>query len=144
MKIILLLTLLISQISFAGLKCGTKEGMLNQLASTFIIPDQFPPETPVLRDLFEDSGLYESCHDVVDLGAACSEHDRCYEQQLGKSRCDDRLQDQWVKTCKKVYPFSLHPCQYYCTWVVKTLSEAQRFDENGFCPSCDAYEAAGS
>jgi hypothetical protein len=127
----------------SGELCGSKEGFLNQLTSTFIIPDYFPPETEALRELFSEAD-YQKCQNlaVVPLGRSCLQHDLCYEHQLGKEKCDKTLQDMWVKQCRAVYyklAMDHYTCRLACESFVKIMSEAQRYDSQGFCPSCDAY-----
>lgn len=130
----------------SGELCGSKEGFLNQLTSTFIIPDYFPPETEALRELVSEAD-YQKCHRlaVVPLGLSCLQHDRCYEQNLGKEQCDKTLQDMWVKQCRATYyklAMDHYTCRLACESFVKLMSEAQRYNSKGFCPSCDAYNSS--
>ena len=127
----------------SGELCGSKEGLLNQITSAFIIPDYFPPETDALRELVSDAD-YRKCHRLaaVSLGSACQKHDTCYEQQLGKEQCDKTLQDMWVKECRSTYyklAIDHYTCRLACESFVKLMSEAQRYDSEGVCPSCEAY-----
>lgn len=127
----------------SGELCGSKEGFLNQLTSTFIIPDYFPPETEALRELVSEVD-YQKCHRiaVVPLGLSCLQHDHCYEQRLEKEQCDKTLQDLWVKQCRATYyklAMDHYTCRLACESFVKILSEAQRYDSQGVCPSCEAY-----
>ncbi len=145
----LFLTLFFSLIaanSLAGEFCGSKEGYINQLASTFLIPDQFPPETDALRSLVSEAD-YRKCLRlaVVNLGESCLAHDKCYEQQLDKDQCDSSLQDSWVNACRKTYyklAVDHYTCRLACESFVKLMSEAQRYNGQGFCPSCAAYSNA--
>lgn len=128
---------------YAGESCGSKEGYLNQLTSQFLIPDSFPPETELLRSLISDADL-ERCEriNVISLSASCEAHDGCYEQRFDKNSCDKSLQDSWVKSCRSSYyklTFESQGCRLACESFVKLMSEAQRYDGNGFCPSCEAY-----
>jgi hypothetical protein len=127
----------------SGELCGSKEGILNQLTASFLIPDYFPPETEALRELVSDAD-YQKCQRlaVVSLGSACQKHDACYEQQLGKEQCDRTLQDNWVKVCRATYyklAIDQYTCRLACESFVKLMSEAQRYDSQGLCPSCEAY-----
>jgi hypothetical protein len=132
--------------AFSGESCGSKEGILNQLTSSFLIPDYFPPETEALRGLVSDAD-YQKCQRlaVASLGSACQKHDACYEQQLGKEQCDRTLQDNWVKACKATYyklAIDHYTCRLACESFVKLMSEAQRYDSQGVCPSCEAYNSS--
>lgn len=137
--------LLTSANARSGELCGSKEGYLNQLASSFLIPDFFPPEKDALRDLVSEAD-YRKCQSiaVVPLGIACQQHDRCYEQQTGKNQCDQTIQDNWVKSCREIYykiAIDHYTCRLACEAFVKLMSEAQRYDSKGVCPSCEAYES---
>ncbi len=130
----------------AGEFCGSKEGYINQLTSFFLIPDYFPPETDALRELVSDAD-YQKCQRlaVVPLGSACQKHDACYDQQLGKDQCDLSLQDNWVKACRSTYyklAIDHYTCRLACESFVKLMSQAQRYDSQGICPSCEAYQNA--
>lgn len=134
--------------------CGSKEGYLNTLASNFLIPDYFPPETEVLKDLIPEGSDIGQCGEkfgLVHLGETCEQHDRCYESiDSNKSACDRELRDQWVKTCRSQYRergnlserLKMAACRVSCEWFVKLMSEAQTSNNRGFCPSCDAFDAA--
>jgi len=129
----------------SGELCGSKEGLSNQITSSFLIPDYFPPETDALRDLVSDAD-YQKCQRLatVSLGSACQKHDFCYEQKLGKEQCDRTLQDNWVKACRSTYyklAIDHYTCRLSCEAFVKLMSEAQRYDSNGICPSCEAYNS---
>lgn len=135
-----------SQTLSAGELCGSKEGYFNQLASTYLIPDFFPPENELAQLLPNEDR--ERCEAIgsVQLGKACLSHDLCYAQRLDKGDCDKKLQDAWVKECRKVFSQLSRDqlvCRLTCEGFVKLMSEAQRFDEEGFCPSCTAYDNAG-
>ena len=147
--LLILLSLSFSLSAIGGQRCGSKEGYLNQLASSFLIPDNFPPENPLLH-----TGEFRFCgedYGTTYLGAGCYHHDNCYET-LGaaKSSCDASLQDNWVKACKYQYPnrgsvitrAKRAVCREACTGFVKAMSEAQRFNTDGYCPSCEAYQDA--
>ena len=144
-KILPCLFLLASPKILAGDLCGSKEGYLNQLTSTFIIPDYFPPETEVLKGLVANVD-YEKCQSIasVPLGLSCQDHDRCYEMQTTKEQCDKAIQDSWIKQCRRSY-YKLaadhFTCKLACEAFVKLMSEAQRYDSNGICPSCEAYNS---
>lgn len=132
--------------ALAGERCGSKEGYLNELASSFLIPDQFPPETEALRSLVSEAD-YKKCQRLatVNLGESCAAHDLCYEAQLDKDQCDSTLQDSWVKACRKTYyklAIDHYTCRIACESFVKLMSEAQRYNGQGFCPSCAAYSQA--
>lgn len=138
--------LLIPAKARSGELCGSKEGILNQLTSSFLIPDYFPPETEALRGLVSDAD-YQRCQRlaVVSLGSACQKHDQCYEQQLGKEQCDRTLQDNWIKDCRATYyklAIDHYTCRISCEAFAKLMSEAQRYDSQGVCPSCEAYQNA--
>jgi hypothetical protein len=127
----------------AGELCGSKEGFLNQLSSTFLIPDQFPPETEALRGLVSEAD-YQKCQllAVVPLGLSCQQHDDCYDQKLGKDQCDRTLQNSWLKQCRKTYyklAVDHYTCKLACESFVKLMSDAQSYNSKGFCPSCEAY-----
>ena len=126
-------------------ECGSKKGYLNQIASSILIPSSFPPDNEALRNLVSEADL-KRCEKItiVNLNDACKRHDSCYEMKQPKQSCDEALQDEWVKSCRKAYSglSSNHLiCQYACTSFVKLMSEAQRFQSEGFCPSCDAYDS---
>lgn len=128
---------------WAGDYCGSKEGYLNQIASSFLIPDRFPPENPALRSLVSDADITR-CERLgtADLGAPCLQHDSCYQARLDKTQCDKNLQDNWIKVCRATYyklTFDSQICRLSCESFAKLMSEAQRYDDAGFCPSCDAY-----
>jgi hypothetical protein len=130
----------------SGEFCGSKEGYINQLTASFLIPDYFPPETEALRELVSDAD-YQKCQRlaVVPLGSACQKHDDCYNQQLGKDQCDRSLQDNWVKACRSTYyklAIDHYTCRLACESFVKIMSQAQRYDSQGICPSCEAYQNA--
>lgn len=138
-----MLLLLIPANARSGELCGSKEGILNQLTSSFLIPDYFPPETEALQGLVSDAD-YQKCQRlaVVSLGFACQQHDACYDRQQGKDQCDRTLQDSWVKACRSTYyklAIDHYTCRLACESFVKLMSEAQRYDSNGICPSCEAY-----
>lgn len=130
----------------SGELCGSKSGYLNEFTSSFLIPDYFPPETPALRDLVSDAD-YKRCQRlaIVPLGLSCQQHDKCYEQQLPKDGCDKSLQDAWVRQCRATYykiAIDHYTCRLACEAFAKLMSEAQRYDSGGFCPSCEAYSEA--
>lgn len=130
----------------SGEYCGSKEGYLNQLTSTFIIPDFFPPETEALRGLVSKAD-YERCSRIAfaSLGAGCRAHDNCYDVRLPKDQCDSELQDAWVKACRTTYyklTIDSQTCRLACESFVKLMSEAQRYNSGGICPSCDAYNTS--
>lgn len=123
--------------------CGSKEGYINELASEFLIPDYFPPEVNILSNLVSKAD-YERCSKVeyVDLGSSCFEHDLCYDDRFPKEQCDKDLQANWVNKCKQTYYKLTRDhimCRIACEAFIKIMSEAQRYDSQGFCPSCDAY-----
>jgi hypothetical protein len=129
----------------AGELCGSKEGYFNVLASTYLVPDYFPPENELAR-LVSDRDI-KRCEDLgsVYLGQVCADHDACYIQKQPKNTCDRALQDRWVRQCREVYhklSTDHLACRLACEVFVKLMSEAQRYNENGFCPSCDAYDAS--
>lgn len=129
----------------AGESCGSKEGYFNQLTSMLLIPDYFPPETPALRDLVSNAD-YERCQRlaIVPLAPACDAHDGCYDAQLPKDQCDREMQDSWVKSCRKIYwklTVDHYTCRLACEAFVKLMSEAQRYNSGGICPSCEAYNS---
>lgn len=127
----------------AGEFCGSKEGWLNQLSSYILIPDFFPPESEALRGLISRAD-YERCSRIAfaNLGESCQAHDECYDWRLPKESCDKKLQDSWVKACRTTYyklTFDSQTCRLACESFVKLMSEAQRYDSGGVCPSCEAY-----
>jgi hypothetical protein len=129
--------------ALAGEFCGSKEGYLNQIASAFIIPDFFPPETEALRGLVSKAD-YERCSRIAFayLGNACQAHDECYDARFPKEQCDKQLQGSWVKACRATYyklTVDSQVCRLACESFVKLMSEAQRYDSGGVCPSCEAY-----
>jgi hypothetical protein len=143
-SLFVVLSLATGQTAFSS-ECGSKEGYLNQLASSILIPSTFPPDNEALRNLVSDADL-RRCERIrtVNLNEACLRHDSCYEMRLPKSSCDETLQDEWIKACRTAYSgLSTNHliCQYACTSFVKLMSEAQRFQGEGFCPSCDAYDS---
>jgi hypothetical protein len=148
MKLISSLTIVFALIhtgntALAGEYCGSKEGYLNQITSAFIIPDFFPPETEALRGLISKAD-YERCSRIAFayLGASCQAHDDCYDARISKESCDKELQDAWVKACRSTYyklTFDSQTCRLACESFVKLMSEAQRYDSDGVCPSCEAY-----
>ena len=146
-NIFLTSVILLSSVSArSGELCGSKEGFLNQLTSTFLIPDYFPPETEALRGLVSDAD-YRKCQKlaVVPLGLSCQDHDNCYDQRLPKDECDKSLQDAWIKQCRATYyklAIDHYTCRLACESFVKLMSEAQRYNSNGFCPSCEAYSTS--
>jgi hypothetical protein len=136
--------------------CGSKEGRLNQVATDFVIPDYFPPDSPVLRALIEwsTSGTVGRCENLfgrASLKPACRAHDRCYETFYEtKGRCDEKLLHDWEEKCKRQYRnrrnspdnFLRTACREACVKFIKLMSEAQKFNEAGYCPSCKAWLAA--
>lgn len=127
----------------AGESCGSKEGWVNQLTARILIPDQFPPETPLLRSLVSEVDL-SRCEKIgkVDLSISCQQHDRCYDERTPKTQCDKDLQSNWVRSCGWIYFKLTHDhfiCKLACENFVKLMSEAQRYESGDFCPSCDAY-----
>lgn len=140
--------------ALSGEFCGSKEGQLNELVGTFLIPDQFPPESELLAEVITAQSEMADCagnYGVADLGRSCEEHDRCYETSgAGKGSCDKKLRDGWVKSCRAQYKdrgdfmerIKLTGCRLSCEVFVKLMSEAQTSNNNGFCPSCDAFEVA--
>lgn len=135
-----------SFLAFAGDLCGSKAGYFNQLATSYLIPDYFPPEN-ALSELLSSPDL-DRCLAIGQpfLGSACAAHDRCYEEQQGKVLCDKNLQDDWVRACRATYDKLSRDhliCRFSCELFVKILSEAQRFEQDDFCPSCTAYDSAG-
>ncbi len=134
-----------SSISYAGEYCGSKTGYLNELASSFLIPDMFPPVNELLKDLIADDH-YKTCSDIgfVDLAPSCMDHDSCYYRQDPKDQCDRNLRRSWLSQCKASYSVASwdhYKCRLACEYFVKLMSKAQRYDHGGFCPSCDAYDA---
>ncbi len=144
MKWVFLISILLPFSASAGESCGSKEGILNQFTSAFIVPDYFPPETEALRGLISKTD-YERCSklDYAPLGFSCQKHDECYDSRLPKDHCDSGLQDAWVKQCRSTYyklTFDAQTCRLACESFVKLMSEAQRYSSGGVCPSCDAYD----
>ncbi len=137
--------LITSSIAQAGEFCGSKIGYLNQLTSEFLIPENFPPESELLKNLVSRTDR-ERCEKLspVYLGESCRQHDLCYIEQLGKESCDSALQDSWVKDCRQSYrslSIDSYVCRLACESFVKLMSQAERFDSNGYCPSCDSYNS---
>lgn len=132
--------------ALSGENCGSKEGWFNQLSSLLLIPDFFPPESEALRGLVSRAD-YERCSRIAfaRLGEGCKDHDGCYDARLPKERCDSELQDAWVKTCRSTYhklTFDSQACRLACESFVKLMSEAQRYESGGICPSCESYNNA--
>ncbi len=125
--------------------CGSKIGYFNQLASLYLIPKEFPPENQLNRLLSKRAQDVCRRLNVVNLETACVAHDSCYAAQRDKKSCDQELADNWASGCQEAYGRLLRDdvlCQIGCEAFVYTLSEAQQFEKDDFCPSCDAYEAA--
>lgn len=127
-----------SSLSFSGTDCGSKEGFMNQLASTVVIPDFFPPESELYTRLIEGVGL-DQCSSL-SLSRACQDHDQCYDEQRDKEFCDDKLLEDWTQICEEGYPAWDPYCRFSCIFMVKIMSRAQRYAHGDFCPSCKAYE----
>ncbi|NRA68986.1 MAG: hypothetical protein HRU19_31235 [Pseudobacteriovorax sp.] len=137
---------LISGLAYSAENCGSKEGFYNELAATALIPDCFPPESPLLENLVS-SADYNRCADqgFAFLGRACRIHDRCYDVQIDKNYCDNRLRSEWQQACRQTYnelSFDSQICKLACLTFVEISSKAQTYNRNGICPSCDAYEGA--
>lgn len=154
----------ISNQSLAG-DCGSKEAQLPP-AAKFVIPNKFPPDSPVLKALVVISGLssVDSCEALFGRAAfdpACREHDTCYDiPGSSKSNCDVKLRQGWEASCGDQYrnrftsvlgvdvPFPDNPertaCRIACVSFAGVMSEAQRVNEAGSCPSCVAYDNAQS
>jgi hypothetical protein len=121
--------------AFAGVECGSKKGFFNAIASIELIPDFFPPENRIFDKFLQKSSL-NRC-DKVSLSNGCRDHDLCYDMRLGKRNCDKKLLFDWVYSCKKASNDLI--CESACEIFVTIMSEAQRYDDGAFCPSCEAY-----
>jgi hypothetical protein len=144
-KIFYVAGLLLSFSAKAGDVCGSKIGLLNEAASEFLIPDEFPPETPLLYGMVSKADR-SVCERIskVKLSFGCSAHDRCYQNREPKSQCDKSLHDMWVRSCRTSYyhlTIESQACRLACESFVKIMSEAQSYDSGGICPSCDSYNA---
>ena len=125
--------------------------MWGTIASDTLIPDYFPPETPVLRSIFVnpfspiDIGFCERRFEPVHLGQYCIEHDLCYST-IGeeKDSCDLNLLDGWKKSCGERYgqekSLAGLICGSLCKFSVKFMYRAMRYDDGLFCPSCEAFD----
>jgi hypothetical protein len=142
--------------------CGSKEGRLNQVAGTFIIPNKFPPDSIALQNLVTAPGGLASCQVLfggASLSPACSVHDDCYGTSgANKGDCDTKLRQDWEASCNSQYrnrfrnvagirvAYPDNPartaCREACVVFVTLMSEAQTVNDHGFCPSCDAFNAA--
>ena len=139
------LALFRAPVAMSGEACGSKVGYLNQLASKFLIPDEFPPETEALRNLVANVD-YERCQSLgtVSLGLSCLAHDTCYSERRPKRECDHELKRSWIESCRHTYEkptIDSLLCKLACEEFIKLMSIAQSYNQQGFCPSCEAYDA---
>ena len=133
-----------------------KRGDLINSLPNFAVPNYFPPDSPVLRSLvvYTGTGAVITCENLfgrASMAPACNAHDACYANaSMTKTSCDQKLLHDWEDKCNMQYKnVSLaldNPlrtaCRESCKSFVKLMSEAQKFDEGGICPSCMAYNAA--
>lgn len=159
-------SLLLSNFAIAG-DCGSKKGRLNQVAMTFVIPDYFPPNSVLLKNLVSIPLGLNNCKRFgkADLTPGCSAHDTCYKKHVGRKKqkkhkklCDAKLLQNWKSSCKSKYRnrykknlirkvayidnSARSTCRMACVQFVSLMSEAQTVKKPGFCPSCDAFAAA--
>jgi hypothetical protein len=163
--IAIIASVFISNSALAG-DCGSKVGKLSAILTLFVIPNKFPPDSPVLKALLSNSDLaiINSCEPLygrADLSSACIKHDLCYDVHgVSKGNCDRQLLEGWEATCKHQYrnmftrilgvdvAYPDNPvrsaCRTACVTFVGLMSEAQKVNQSGFCPSCDAFNEAQS
>lgn len=120
--------------------CGSKEGFLNELATTVAIPNYFPAESPLLRPLY--GRPFKFCIPLKGRAAlkkGCTKHDECYGTcGASKVKCDRQLLQDWENECKDVYDSILsRPCLVGCLKMVRTMSRIQRGSDG----SHEAFEA---
>lgn len=136
-----------ANISIKALHCGPRGSFLGAFASDVAIPDYFPPEQSLVRYLIAEPilGDLSVCdqYDSVYLGEACSGHDTCYMTlDANKETCDETLLLGWEQACKARYRDNSADsvyCLNACERAIQFMYEALRYD-NGFCPSCIAFE----
>ena len=154
--------------AIAGSACGSKVGGVfdfNQVATEVVIPDQFPPRSPVLLTIVGTTTILAplaSCaaRGHASLARGCIRHDRCYDTKgADKHLCDGALLRDWRGECHRVFPidtaragnrpltdeqFLVRYCLKSCLSFVQAMAEVQRLNIAGFCPSCEAYSHAQS
>lgn len=68
----------------------------------------------------------------ADFKPACVKHDRCYDQRLGKKKCDGEFRKDLYKQCEKGFPGVTAPWLVQCNAVVESYYQAVRAAALGY------------